>query len=38
MEQAIAMTPAQYDSLQKAVAETARSIHVESLENLKSLL
>ena len=38
MERAIAMTPAQYDSLQKAVAETARSIHVESLEKLKSLL
>jgi hypothetical protein len=38
MERAIAMTSVHYDSLQKAVAETARSIHVESLENLKSLL
>jgi hypothetical protein len=38
MEHAIRMTPAHYDSLQKAVAETARSIHIESLENLKGLL
>ena len=38
MERAIAMTSVHYDSLQKAVAETARSIHVESLENLKRLL
>jgi hypothetical protein len=38
MEKAITMTPDHYDSLQKAVAETARSIYAESLENLKSLI
>jgi hypothetical protein len=38
MEQAIALKPDQYESLQKAVAETARSIYAESLSNLKSLI
>ena len=38
MERAISMTPVHYDSLQKAVAETGRSIHIESLKNLKRLL
>jgi O-acetylhomoserine/O-acetylserine sulfhydrylase-like pyridoxal-dependent enzyme len=38
MEQAIALKPDQYESLQKAVAETAKSIYAESLSNLKSLI
>lgn len=38
MERAITMTPEHYDSLQKAVTETAKSIYIESLENLRSLL
>ena len=38
MERAIAMTPDSYYLLQKAVAETAKLIYIESLQNLKNLL
>jgi hypothetical protein len=38
MERAIAMTPDHYESLRKTLAETAKLIYIESLENLKHLL
>jgi hypothetical protein len=38
MERAIAMAPDSYYLLQKAVAETAKLIYIESLHNLKTLL
>ena len=38
MEKAIMMTPDHYESLQQAVAGTAKSIYAESLSNLKSLI
>lgn len=38
MERAIAMTPDSYYLLQKAVAETAKLIYIESLQNLKNIL
>lgn len=38
VERAITMSPDRYDSLQKAVAETAQSIYNNSLDNLKRLL
>jgi hypothetical protein len=38
MERAIAITPDSYYLLQKAVAETAKLIYIESLQNLKNIL
>lgn len=38
MQEAISMTPKNYEIMRSAVEETARQVYSESLENLKSLL